>query len=59
MTLIGIIIFLVVAFLAYWIITHFFPEPAKTPALFIMGAILLIILVSQFFPEIANFRVGR
>jgi Na+-driven multidrug efflux pump len=59
MTIISIIIFLVVAFFAYWIITHFFPEPIKTPALLVMGVILLIILIMQFFPEIGNFHVGR
>jgi hypothetical protein len=59
MTLIGIIIFLAVAFFAYWIITHFFPEPMRTPALVVMGVILLIILITQFVPDIGNYHIWR
>lgn len=63
MTLVGVLIFLVVfavgAYLAYWIITKFFPEPAKTPALAIVGVILLIVLIVQFVPDAANYRVFR
>lgn len=57
MTIIGIIIFLAVAFFAYWIITHFFPEPIRTPALVVMGVILLIVLISQFVPGLAEYHV--
>lgn len=57
MTIITIIIFFAVAFFAYWIITRFFPEPIKTPALVVMGVILLIILLSQFVPGLAEYHI--
>lgn len=61
MTLIAAIIFLVFfavgAYLAYWVITKFFPEPARTPALAIVGVILLIVLMVQFVPNAGHYRI--
>jgi len=63
MTLTGALVFLVilavVAYLAYWIITRFFPEPARTPALAIVGVILLLFVLLQLFPEIGGTRLWR
>jgi peptidoglycan/LPS O-acetylase OafA/YrhL len=41
--LIGAIIFAVIAYAMYWVCTHFFPN--FPPALWICGAILLIVLL--------------
>ena len=63
MTVMGALIFLVVfavaAYLAWWVITKFFPAPAQMPALAIVGVILLIVLLMQFVPEAANYRIWR
>jgi predicted membrane channel-forming protein YqfA (hemolysin III family) len=65
MTLAGflwvIVIVAVVAFLAHWIITKFFKEPVQTPAYLIVGVILLIVLLSQFFDlgPLGSIRIGR
>lgn len=48
-TLIWIIIVLAVlagfAWLAKWVIENFFPEPMRTPALILIGVVLLIFLI--------------
>lgn len=63
MTLISFLIFIVcfaiVAYVAYWIIQRFFPAPAQMPALAVVGLLLLIVLLAQFVPEAANFRVWK
>lgn len=63
MTLISAIIFLacfaVIAWLAHYVITTFFPEPARTPALLIVGVVLLIVLIVQFVPDAGNYRLLR
>lgn len=63
MTLIGIIVFLVIfaviAYVAYWVITKFFPEPAKTPALAIVGVLLLLALIVAIFPEVGGMKMWR
>jgi hypothetical protein len=63
MTLIQIIIFLVgfaiAAYLAYWVITKFFPAPAQMPILAIVGVILLLALLYALFPDAGNMRVWR
>ena len=65
MTLMGfllvILVVAVVAFLAHWIITQYFAEPLKTPALLVVGVILLIVLLSQFFDlgPIGGIRLTR
>ena len=42
---------------SYIIIMKFFKEPIQTVALFIVGFILLAILIVQFFPGAANYRI--
>lgn len=63
MTLIGMVVFLVifavVAYVSYWVITKFFPEPAKTPALAVVGILLLLALLSQLFPEVGGMRICK
>ena len=57
--LVFLVIFAVVAYLAYYVITSFFPEPARTPALAIVGILLLLVLLWQFFPDAGGIRIGR
>jgi hypothetical protein len=57
--LIFIICFAVLAYLAYWVITKFFPAPAQMPALAVVGLLLLLVLLAQFLPEAANYRIWR
>jgi hypothetical protein len=61
MTLIQLVILLVVLVVvgsaAYWIINKFIAEPIRMPALLIVGVILLLILLSQFLPGFANYKV--
>ena len=63
MTLINFLIFVIVvaviAYLCYWIITKFFPAPAQMPALAIVGILLLLVVLAQFFPEAAGVRLWR
>ena len=40
--LIFLVVFAVVAYLAWWVITKFFPAPAQMPALAIVGLLLLL-----------------
>lgn len=44
--LIALLIFCCIAYLAYWIITKFFPEPMRVIALAVIGVVLLIVLLS-------------
>jgi len=48
-TLLGILLYIVVvcciAWIAHYVITGFFPEPVRTPALLIVGVILLIVII--------------
>ena len=57
--LVFLIIFSIVAYLAYWVITKFFPAPAQMPALAIVGLLLLLALLSQVWPEASSFRLWR
>jgi hypothetical protein len=61
MTLIQLIVLLVVLVVvgsaAYWIINRFIGEPIRMPALLVVGVILLLILLSQFLPGVANYKV--
>ena len=50
---------LVVGSLAYWIIMKFFPEPMRMLALGVIGVLLLLVLLSQFFPEASGLRVWK
>lgn len=63
MTLVGALIFFavlcLVAYGAWWIITKFFSPPFQTIALGIVGVILLIILLTQFVPDAANYRIWK
>jgi hypothetical protein len=54
-----ITVIVIIGFVAYWIITKFFTEPIKTPALVVVGLILLLVLLSQFFPGLGSFQVWR
>jgi hypothetical protein len=42
--LISLLILVVFALLAYWVITTFFPEPIRMVALLVVGVICLIVL---------------
>jgi len=57
--LVFLVLFAIVAYLAYWVITKFFPAPAQMPALAIVGLLLLLGLLSQVWPEAAGFRLFR
>ncbi len=63
MTLISLLLLilgiLVVGSLAYWIITKFFPEPMRMLALGIVGILLLLVVLAQFFPEASGLRVWK
>lgn len=63
MTLLGFLIFIVcfvtVAAVAFWLINKFAPDPAKMWVMGIVGLILLIVLLAQFVPEAANYRVWK
>lgn len=54
--LIALFVLFIIGFVAYWIITKFLPEPMRTPALAVVGLLLLIVLLVRFFPQ-ANVRV--
>lgn len=57
--LLVLLVILVLGSAAYWIITKFFEEPIRTPALGIVGVLLLIVLLTQLWPEAANYRVWK
>lgn len=63
MTLVGALLFIVVfsllAWGAYAIITKFFSQPLQMPLLAVTGIVLLIVLLLQFVPEAANYRLWR
>ena len=43
--LVWIVIIFALAWCAYYVITTFFPEPVRTPALLLVGVVLLIIIL--------------
>lgn len=43
--LIWAIVIFVIAWVAYYIITTFFPEPIRTPALLVVGVLLLLVVL--------------
>lgn len=45
--LLWIVVIFAIAYVAHWVITTYFPEPIRTPALLIVGVILLILVVSM------------
>ena len=54
-----LLVILVLGYAAFWIITKFFSEPLRTPALAIVGVLLLLLLLSQSWPDAANYRLWR
>lgn len=50
---------LVLGCAAFWIINKFMPEPMRTPALAIVGVLLLLLLLTQAWPEAANYRLWK
>lgn len=63
MTLIQILLLIVGIFVvgsvAYWVITKFFSAPVQPIALGIVGLLLLLLLLAQFFPEASGIRIWR
>lgn len=57
--LLTIVLFIVLGGLAFWAICKFFSEPLRGWILAIVGIVLLIFLLVQFFPGAANYRVIR
>ena len=61
MTIIGLLLLVLgiicVGSLAYWVITKFFPEPMRMIALGIVGILLLIVVLSAFWPGGADYRI--
>jgi len=61
MTILGLLVLalgvICVGCLAYWVITKFFPEPARMIALAIVGVLLLLVLLYAFFPGAVNQKV--
>jgi len=57
--LVFLVVFAIIAYLAYWVITKFFPVPAQMPALAIVGLLLLLALLSAVWPEATGFRLWR
>ncbi len=45
--LVFLVILAIIAYVAFYIITTFLPQPVKTPALAIVGLILLLVLLGQ------------
>lgn len=43
--LINLLFIALIGYLAYWLVTHFFPKPVRTVALVIVGVILLLALL--------------
>lgn len=43
--LIWVIVLLIIAYVAYYIINTFFPEPIRTPALLVVGLLLLLVIL--------------
>lgn len=57
--LIYIVVFAVLAAFLYWLITKFAPPPAQMWVLAVVGLLLLIVFLAQFFPGAANYRIWR
>jgi len=43
--LLWVVIIFVIGWVAHWVITTFLPEPIRTPALLIVGVLLLIVIL--------------
>lgn len=60
MTILGFALFLLcIVAVAYWLITKFAPAAAQAWALAFVGLLLLLALLSQFFPGATEYRVWR
>lgn len=46
--LLGLVVVVVLAYVAKYLIDMFFPEPIRMPALLVVGIILLLLLVRTF-----------
>ena len=55
--LILILVIVAIGCLCYWVITKFFPEPMRMIALAVVGVLLLLVVLFQFFPGAAGTRV--
>ncbi len=49
----------ILGFVGHWIISSFFPDPLRSTALVIFGVLLLVLLISQFFPSVSVYRLWR
>ena len=45
LTLLWIVVLFAIGWLGHWVVTTFFAEPIRTPALLLLGVVLLIIVV--------------
>lgn len=56
--LVWLLVIFIVAYVAHWIITTYMPEPIRTPALMVVGVILLIALLYMIvgLPGVQPFR---
>jgi len=63
MTLIQLILLLAVVFIvavaAHWLITKFLEPPVRNIALLVVGVILLIVLLVNFFPGVGNYQIWK
>lgn len=63
MTLLGLLLLVIgvvaVGWLAYWVITKFFPDPVRMVALCIVGLLLLLVIFAAFFPEVGGMRIWK
>ena len=57
--LVFLVLFAIIAYLAYYVIVRFFPAPAQMPALAIVGLLLLLALLAQAWPEGAQYRLWK
>lgn len=54
-----VIVVVVIGLVAFWVITKFLDPGWHKVALTIVGILLLLILLSQFVPDFANYRIWR
>lgn len=57
MTLVGLLVFALVLFLIWVVITKFLPPPIQVWALAIVGVIAILFLISQLWPSALAFRI--
>lgn len=55
--LIFVLLLVVVAYVAHWVVTKFFPSGAQLPVLAIIGVVLLLIVIKRLFPLISGFSL--